>query len=154
MMFPFRGKEKQLPLFSAADDSRTIVHDFRLRSTQIGFESYRTVDYRLYHKLKEEEMLPRLDEHLGKLFAGEVDDGNGDMLDSLLFGAAREALPDLDYQHCNHADMLRRLIIRRQADREDLFRIREERAAECEEMQADYERTCRMLKNDRGEVEK
>ena len=33
MMFPFRGKEKQLPLFSAADDSRTVVHDFRLRST-------------------------------------------------------------------------------------------------------------------------
>jgi len=86
-------------------------------------------------------MIPRLEEHLSRLFAGEVDDGNGDMLDAILFGAAREALPDLGRQHYDHSDMLRRLIIRRKADRDDLCRIRDDRVAEYEAMKIDYERT-------------
>lgn len=139
------GKKNDQALFNAVDDSRTVVQDFRLRTTQAGFESYRTVEYRLYHKLEEDEMMPRLEEHLSKLFAGEVDDGNGDMLDAILFGAAREALPDLGRQHYDHSDTIRRLIIRRKADREDIRRIKEEREAECEAMRIDYEKTCKML---------
>lgn len=38
-------KKKQKALFNAVDDSRLVVNDFRLRSTVIGFESYRTVEY-------------------------------------------------------------------------------------------------------------
>lgn len=139
------GRKKYPTLFNAVDDSRTIVHDFRLRATQAGFESYRTVEYRLYHKLEEDEMMPRLEEHLKRLFGGEVDDGNGDMLDAILFGAAREALPDLGRQHYDHLDMLRRLIIRRKADREDLRRIKADREAEYDAMRADYEKTCKMI---------
>lgn len=139
-------------MFNAVDDSRTVVHDFRLRATQAGFESYRTVEYRLYHKLEEDEIMPRLEEHLSKLFAGEVDDGNGDMLDAILFGTAREALPDLGRQHYDHSDTLRRLIIRRKADREDIRRIKEEREAECEAMRIDYEKTCKMLDREYEEV--
>ena len=139
------GKKKKQALFSAVDDSSAIVHDFRLRSTYTGFESYRTVNYRLYPKLEQEAMIPRLEEHLNKLLAGTVDDANGDMLDGIIFGAAREALPDLGRQHYDHSDMLRRLIIRRKADREDLWRIREDRAAEYESIKADYEQTCKML---------
>ncbi|MCM1361331.1 MAG: hypothetical protein NC235_05450 [Clostridiales bacterium] len=146
------GKKKDQALFNAVDDSRTVVHDFRLRATQAGFESYRTVEYRLYHKLEEDEMMPRLEEHLSKLFAGEVDDGNGDMLDAILFGAAREALPDLGRQHYDHSDTIRRLIIRRKADREDIRRIKEEREAECEAMRIDYEKTCKMLDRECKEV--
>lgn len=146
------GKRKNQALFNAVDDSRAVVHDFRLRATQAGFESYRTVEYRLYHKLEEDEMIPRLEEHLGKLFAGEVDDGNGDMLDAILFGAAREALPDLGRQHYDHSDMLRRLIIRRKADREDLCKIRDDRIAEYEAMKTDYERTSKMLAREYEEV--
>lgn len=146
------GKKKDHSLFNAVDDSRTVVHDFRLRATQAGFESYRTVEYRLYHKLEEDEMMPRLEEHLSKLFAGEVDDGNGDMLDAILFGAAREALPDLGRQHYDHSDTIRRLIIRRKADREDIRRIKEEREAECEAMRIDYEKTCKMLDRECKEV--
>ena len=146
------GRKKNQALFNAVDDSRAVVHDFRLRATQAGFESYRTVEYRLYHKLDEDEMIPRLEEHLNKLFAGEVDDGNGDMLDAILFGAAREALPDLGRQHYDHSDMLRRLIIRRKADREDLRRIRDDRVEEYESMKADYERTCKMLDREYEEV--
>ena len=61
------GKKKNQALFNAIDDSRIVVHDFRLRATQAGFESYRTVEYRLYHKLEEAEMMPKLEEHLSKL---------------------------------------------------------------------------------------
>ena len=146
------GKKKSQALFNAVDDSRTVVHDFRLRATQAGYESYRTVEYRLYHKLEEAEMMPKLEEHLSKLFAGDVDDANGDMLDAILFGAAREALPNLGKQHYDHLDMLRRLIIRRKADREDLRRIRDDRVDEYEAMKVDYERTCKMLDREYEEV--
>lgn len=139
------GKKKKQSLFNSVDDSRSVVHDFRLRSTSIGFESYRTVEYRLYHKLEEEEMLPRLDEHLNKLFAGNVDDGNADMLDAILFGAAREALPYLGRQHHDHVDMLRRLVISRIADRDDIRRIKAEREKERDTLQADFDKTSRML---------
>ena len=77
---------------------------------------------------------------------------NGDMLDAILFGAAREALPDLSRQHYDHSDMLRRLIIRRKADRDDLRRIRDDRVAEYEAMKIDYERTSKMLAREHEEV--
>ena len=93
------NKKKQQSLYNSVDDSRSTVYDFTLRSTPIGFESYRTTEYTLYHKLDEAEMLPRIDDHLEKLFAGNVDDANGDMLDEIIFGAAREALPYLSKQH-------------------------------------------------------
>ena len=139
------GKKKQKALFNAVDDNRTIVNDFCLRSTVIGFESYRTVEYRRYHKLDESEMIPLLDEQLAKLFAGEVDSGNGDMLDSSILGAAREALPDLERQQCNHIDMLRRLTISRIADRDDIRRIRGACLKEREMIMADYEKICHAL---------
>ena len=93
------GKKKSPALFNAVDDSRIVVHDFRLRGTQVGFESYRTVEYHLYRKLEEAYMMPKLEEHLNRLFAGDIDDANGDMMDAILFSAAREALPELDKQH-------------------------------------------------------
>lgn len=143
------GKKKDQALFNAVDDSRSVVHDFRLRHF---FESYRTVEYRLYHKLEESEMLSKLEDHLAKLFAGEVDDANGDMLDAIIFGAAREALPDLSRQHYDHTDMLRRLILRHKSDREDIRMIKEEREVEYESMKADYDKTCRMLAKECEEV--
>ena len=97
-------------------------------------------------------MIPRLEEHLNRLFTGSVDEANGDMLIDTIFGAAREALPDLGRQHYDHLDMLRRLIIRRKADREDLRRIRDDRVEEYESIKADYERTCKMLDREYEEV--
>lgn len=146
------GKKKEQTLFNAVDDSRTVVYDFRLRSTELGFESYRPADYRLYQKLEEEQMIPKLDDHLEKLFAGEVDDGNGDMLDSILLGAAREALSDLGRQYYGHCDLLRRLIICHMTNRNDVYNVKKEREEERDVMEADYEKTCRMLARDCGEV--
>lgn len=146
------GKKKNQAVVNAVDDNRVVVYDFRLRSSQAGFESYRTVEYRPYDKLKEDKMIPRLDEHLKKLLSGEVDEGNADLLDAILFDSAREALPDLGRQHYDHMDTIHRLIIRREADREDIRRIRDNRAAEYETMKADYERICKMLSKEYEEV--
>lgn len=143
------GKKKEQAWFNAVDDSRSIVHDFRLRHF---FESYRTVEYRLYHKLEESEMIPRLEEHLTKLLAGTVDDANGDMLDAIIFGAAREAIPDLARQRYNHLDMLRRLILRHKSDCEDIRMIKQAREHEYESIKAGYDKTCRMLAKEHKEV--
>lgn len=129
------GKKKQQPLFNSIDDSRTLSYDFRLRSTMLGFESFRALEYPLYYKLEESEMIPKLDDHLSKMFSGEIDDANGDMLDSIIFGAAREALPELNRQRYNHMDTLRRLIIRGTVDCKDIERIKQEREIECEHLQ-------------------
>lgn len=134
------GKKKQT-LFNGVNDSMTITNDFCLRNK---FESYRAVEYRLYYKLTEAEMIPVLEEHLDKLFAGELDDGNADLLDGVIFSVAREAAADLDRQHSYHLDMIRRLICRRVADREDVRRIREAREAELESLKAEYEKLCQM----------
>ena len=139
------NKKKQQSLYNSVDDSRSTVYDFTLRSTPIGFESYRTTEYTLYYKLDEAEMLPRIDDHLEKLFAGSVDDANGDMLDEIIFGAAREALPYLSKQYIDHNDTIRRFIVRRTADRDDIRRIRDERVKERDMMQTDYDKICKFL---------
>lgn len=139
------NKKKQQSLYNSVDDSRSTVYDFTLRSTPIGFESYRTTEYTLYHKLDEAEMLPRIDDHLEKLFAGNVDDANGDMLDEIIFGSAREALPYLSKQHIDHNDTIRRFIVRRTADCDDIRNIRDERIKERDMMQADYNKICKAL---------
>jgi hypothetical protein len=137
------GKKKQT-LFNGVNDSMTITNDFCLRTSISGFESYRTCEYRLFFKLTESEMIPKLDEHLDKLFSGDLDDGNADVLDGLIFSVSREAAADLDRQHSYHLDTIRRLICRRVADREDVRQIRETREAELQSLKAEYEKLCQM----------
>ena len=129
---------------------RREVHDFTLRSTELSFESYRTVDYRLFPQLSAEYMMPLIDAHLDKLLSGEVDDANGDMLDRLLFDPARMALPDLISQHVDHADVLRRFIVRRNADQKDLEEILSQRQIELDELNGEYESVCRMIDENGG----
>ena len=129
---------------------RREVHDFTLRSSELSFESYRTVDYRLYPQLSSEYMVPIIDAHLEKLLSGEVDDANGDMLDRLIFGPARMALPDLISQHVDHADVLRRFIVRRNADQKDLEEILSQRQIELDELNGEYESVCRKIDENGG----
>lgn len=86
---------------------------------------------------------------ISKAFAGNVDDANGDMLDEIIFGAAREALPYLSKQHIDHNDTIRRFIVRRTADRDDIRRIRDERIVERDTMQTDYDKICKALEKRR-----
>lgn len=136
------GRKKKQAMFNTLDDSRVVVNDFMRRGQ---YESYRSVDYRMYHKLCEEEMLPRLNQHLEALFAGDVDDANGDMLDNIILGAYREAMSDLGIQRQNHKDMNRRLTARRASDRKDFARLREERMEELLRLKKEYEETCNKI---------
>lgn len=129
-------------LFKAIDDHSSVVHDFRLRSSAIGFESYRPVEYKLYHKLEEDKMIPKIDAYLRRLFRGKVDDFNGDVLDNILFAAFREAIPFLGRQHYVHQDVIRRLTTRRQADYGDLEKIKRDREEELRAIKTEYIQFC------------
>ena len=87
-------------------------------------------------------MKPKVDKHLEALFAGDVDDGNGDMLDNIIFGPYRESVPYLNIQRLNHKDMNRRLVARRVSDRMDFERIRDERKEELERLEQEYKDVC------------
>lgn len=121
--------------------------DFRRRPE---YEACRPAEYRLYPKLEEGVILPRLEAHLTALFAGEVDDGNGDLLDSIIFAPAREAVPDLARQQYDHADTLRRLIARRRADREDFARLLDLRRQELAELEAVHAATLNKIEKSIG----
>lgn len=135
-------KKKNVSSFNETDSVRRLVYDFLLRLTKVDFESYRTVDYTLYHKLEESEMIPRLDEHLQNLLSGNVDSGNADMLDEVVVSTIREAIPELYRQRHEHRDLLERYIVRRTADKEDILSIRKGRQEELDVMQKDYEKIC------------
>ena len=136
------GKYKKTALFNSVDDTRNIVHDFRLR---FPFESYRPTEYLLYSKLDEKIILPKIDEHLEKLFAGDIDDGNGNTLDAIIFSSAREAKPDLTRQRHNHTDTINRLITRRKTDIEDFKNMLKSLCSELEELKNDYYKICKQI---------
>lgn len=141
----FNKKRRKKVLFRAVDDTRVPVYDFRLRTTIMGVEDCRAVAYQIYPKLREEEMLPLLEKHLQQLFAGEVDSANANLLDALIFSAAREAIPVLQVQRNAHVDTLHRIIARRKADYADIARLKAAREREYDELQADYENVCAMM---------
>lgn len=149
----FGKKKRETSLFNTVDDRRTVVNDFRLRSGGV-FESYRTVDYRLYYRLEENHMYSQLEGHFERLFAGDIDDGNGDVLDSIIFGAAREALPDLERQHYDHGDMLRRFIVRHESDHRDFSQLLRARECELIELEKEYHETINMINAVNGKQRK
>lgn len=140
----FGKKKKAQAQFNTMDDSRVIVYDF-MRRMKCLFESYRPADYKLYPGLCEEEMKPKLDRHLEALFAGDVDDANGDMLDNIIFDPYRESVSYLNVQRLNHKDMNRRLIARRISDRADFERIRDERKVELGYLEQEYKDICNKM---------
>jgi len=94
------------------DDTETTVSDFRLRSP---FWCYRTVPYRTCESF--DGYGPVIDSYLSKLFQGEIDDGNGDVLDNMICDMARQAEKDLERQHTEHGDIIHSFGIRAQGDR-------------------------------------
>ena len=111
------GQKKKKAQFNMMGDSRVTCYDFIRRFDGL-FESYRAADYKLYHRLSEEEMRPKLDQHLEELFTGDVDDAK---------------------------DMNRRLIAKRVSDYADFVRIREERQKELEQLEKEYEDVCNKI---------
>lgn len=138
------GQKKKKAQFNMMGDSRVTCYDFIRRFDEL-FESYRAADYKLYYRLSEEKMRPKLDQHLEELFTGDVDDANGDMLDSIILASYRESVTNLNVQRLNHKDMNRRLIAKRVSDYADFARIREERQKELEQLEKEYEDVCNKI---------
>lgn len=149
----WKKKKKSIPTYNVIESDWTTAYDFRLRSTLLGFESYRVAEYHAYHKLIDDEMLPRLDDHLDKLFAGDVDDGNGDILIGIILSTACEAIPDLARQRVDHTDMIRRLIVRTEVDLEDIKNLKSHRESELHDLQDEHAYTCRLIHETKKEVD-
>ncbi len=116
-----------------------------LRLGRTGYNTYQLPKYETYRRLENSVMMPLLKEHLEKLCSGEIDDGNGDTLDSIIFGAAREALPDLQKQFLDHSELINRQGICHQTDFQDIMRIKQERETELKSMEESYEIVCSMF---------
>lgn len=146
----FGKKKKKEALINSVDDTRTVVYDFKRR---IPYESYRAMEYRPFPDLEEEVMIPKLDVYLNKLFAGAIDDGNGDVLDNLIFKTAREAGAYLKTQNIDHRDMNNRFTARAKADQEDFTRIYEQVSQETRKLENELEITSHKLAAANGEEE-
>ena len=147
----FNRNRTKPTMYNEIDDTRSTVYDFKLRISSLAYESYRTTEYKVYHKLNEDEMIPILDDKLNQMFAGEVDDGNGDMLDDIILSAAREGMQYLAKAHVDHRDSIHRFIVRRIADREDIERIRDAREEELETLNEDYAKVLEAISENKEE---
>lgn len=93
------------------DDTVEIVRDFNRRAP---FWSYRTRAYQIYAPF--DQFKTSIDDYLDKLFQGEIDDANGDVLDALIFDLLRQAERDLDRQRTEHRDAITSFAIRAKCD--------------------------------------
>lgn len=105
----FQRKEKAN---QAVKKEEAGAKDFERR---IPFWNYRAVDYKNYEPFF--QFRAEIDGYLEKLFAGEIDDGNGNVLDCIIGDMARQAEKDLARQRTEHRDMIKSFDIRAQSDR-------------------------------------
>ncbi len=91
---------KETDGMKTVDDERIVVKDFIRR---IPFWGHRNIAYRDFEPLI--NLKQELDEYLENLFHGEIDDGNADVLDNIIFDRVRQAMEDLKYQSVEHEDM-------------------------------------------------
>ena len=103
--------ETEMPEREVGGDS-VIVNDFERR---IPFWSYRAVNYKDYEPFT--NLKTELDGYLKQLFKGEIDDGNGDVLDNLIADRSRQAKKDLARQRTDHIDTIKSFDIRARSDK-------------------------------------
>lgn len=92
------------------DESTQIVRDFRVR---VPYGDYRVVPYEIFPAFL--EFQTEIDEYLRGLFAGEVDDANGNLLDNLIDDMTQKARADLERQKTVHEDRYKALAAARPA---------------------------------------
>ena len=128
----------------AVTDETVVVNDFERR---IPYWSYRTVNYSIperFLRYKEE-----IDEYLRHLFEGEIDDGNGDVLDNLILDMAMQAELSLEQQKIEHKDLITSFNIRAKSDKvafENELMLLEEKLSENKRNQGRY--VARMEENE------
>lgn len=124
----------------AVDSEEVIVNDFQRRTP---YWSYRTTSYKAYEPFMEYE--PVLDEHLEKLFNGEIDDGNGDVLDRLVMDIERQAEKFLAHQRIEHRDTIKSFDIRARSDQKAFERQLTLLKEQLERNEKDQERCCELI---------
>ena len=130
-MFPNKKKFK---------DEDNIVKSFKLRSP---FGNYRPIDYKEYAPFV--NFKPTLDGHLEKLFAGDLDAGNKNILDPLIIDMTEKSEQDLQRQKAGHIETINSFYNRHAADklafekqREQLKSALEENEQELQEAEERY----------------
>ena len=127
----------------SVDNKEVIVNDFQRR---IPYWSYRATNYGVYEpfiKFKDE-----IDGYLAKLFSGEIDDGNGDVLDNMIFDMARQAEKSLAEQRTEHRDIIKSFDIRMKSDRDAFERELELLRTQLEDNMKKQERYSSLVEND------
>lgn len=126
------------------DDAPVVVRDFNRRTP---FWSYRTSDYKPYPpfaRFKED-----IDAYLEKLFAGDIDDGNADVLDTMISDVLRQAEHDLAHQRTEHHDVIVSFGIRAKSDKLAFERELQKRSEALEQnLQEQNEIRQRLRKNE------
>lgn len=140
----FHRKKK---IVHSITDAKAIAYDFERR---FPFETYRPTDYSLYYKLEDATLKRSLDRHLKALLAGDVDEGNANMLDGYLCSLAAEAAANLTLQQREHQDMLKRLQARRRSDREDFVKLLNTLQKDLHQLEEDYGMVCEMVAADQA----
>ena len=77
--------------------------------------SYRPVKYQIYPPFA--SLRETIDQSLARLFEGELDEGNEDVLDNMICDIARQAYSDLERQKAEHEDMIRTLCAKAEQDK-------------------------------------
>ena len=82
---------------------------------RVPFWSYRARDYLLYEPLV--SFRGEIDGYLERLFAGDLDEGNGDVLDNMIADLVRQAEECLKRQRTEHKDAIISFGIRAKSER-------------------------------------
>lgn len=127
------GKSKQNKgIVSNVSTNRVKVYDFQRRQTK--FESYRPPEYVFYPGLEEPVVIPILDDHLAKMFVGDIDEGNGNDLNNLIFSIVAQGECFLERQRYRNLNLIPRLTARNQVDGEDFKNMLKQREDELEDL--------------------
>ena len=102
-MFNFLKKERK-SASKAIDDAQVVTNDF---VRPIPYWSYRPVAYKSYKPL--DTLIPVLDSYLERLFNGEIDEGNADVLDNIIYDYANQAMSDISNQRVAHISIIKDL---------------------------------------------
>lgn len=95
-----------------AKADEVLVNDFKRRAP---YWAYRPAEYRIYDDFM--FYMTDIDKYLKKLFSGEIDDGNGDVLDNMIMEMTRQAEKLLEKQRTEHRDTIKNFDIRRKSDK-------------------------------------
>ncbi len=111
---------KKIQKEEVKSDNTTVVNDF---VRQKPFGMYRPIDYKIPEDFlnKQEE----IDKYLEALFAGDIDDANGNVLDNLIVDAMLKAVKNVNTQKIQHMDTIQNYDIQAQGAKESFVKHKE-----------------------------